>query len=770
MKKPVLERALFAKISPKSESKGILSGIADDEEEFERSPDDLEIIANNIRGDMRSMDERYLELAQMVGESAFDTPEEVVTLMQAQFAQQQQPPIPAPAPSQQGIGSLPPQAQPMPSGGIASGMEAQAMPPQGQEPVQMAHGGIVYRQRGSPPTAEVAGDFPANSRRLGFMKYLPQGTLAGPGQVAARSTTVPHVAVQQTGPMTGFLSAEAANYLTGGARQVTPPPRIDLATQIGTRVAEGARNIVPFARDVGRTIMATPQGRVAGAIGGTALMATPFLMGSGTTTGEDVKYSEVPGVDAQGRYRPIPLTEPGAPRTPAQMPAQGEKVPAPPEPGAGGGATPVPGAMPPGERLLPVEERAGFTPVRARAVAAEEPAKDFRTRVRDKIDVYKEFLGEDENMRKAQALFLLAESALNVAGATGRSEAERLAKGLKGLPAGMAALGAEKTKQDLAVKSAAISAVEQEIANENRLAGQYAIQNLKLQPKLGKLVREADMLSRLHNIDSDTAMFLAQGLEDGTIVKDEVGDLVDRTGRPIPGASRASPSQPKDVGFLDPRMPGVTVSDRFMQRATSKQKGDFIERKQNNQDIILRTEEILKDVEGIVGPIPSIQAGITKAYLPLFGASGIGITDAQKLQLRNNSKLLYERLMETYRRNKGRPSVFEQQEISKLIGSPDDFFQAPERVIGVLANISRDAMNDNARIDSMLNPGTPLKQLEVLPLGTKDSPITLGPNSDLLLSEVFRVRPNSQIYVTIGGKLEMIDGNRYRQQMQGGTR
>ncbi len=770
MKKPVLERALFAKVSPKSESKGILSGIAEDDEEFERRPDDLEIIANNIRGDMRSMDERYLELAQMVGESAFDTPEEVVTLMQAQFAQQQQPPIPAPAPTQQGIGALPQSpSMPQTDGGIMSGIAE----PQ-QEPAQMAHGGIVHRQLGSPPTAEVAGDFPANSRRLGFMKYLPQGTLAGPGQAAVRSTTVPHAVVQQTAPMTGFLSGEAANYLTSNAaRPTTLPPRVDLATQIGTRVAEGARNILPFAREVGRTIMSTPQGRVAGAIGGTALMATPFLMGESTPTTAGERFSEVPGVDAEGRYRPIPLTEAGAPRTPAQMPQvpqAGEKVPAPPEPGAGGGATPVPGAKPPGERLLPEEERYDFTRVSSRAAAAAEQPKDFRTRVRDKIDVYKEFLGEDENMRKAQALFLLAESALNLAGATGRSDAERLAKGLKGLPAGMAALGAEKTKQDMAVKSAAISAVEQEIASENKIAGQYAIQNLKLQPKIGKLMREADMLSRMHNIDGDTAMFLAQGLDDGTIVRDEVGDLVDRTGKPIPGASRAAPSQPKDVGFLDPRMPGVVVSDRFMQRATSKQKGDFIERKQNNQDIILRTEEILKDVEGIVGPIPSIQSGITKAYLPLFGASGIGLTDAQQLQLRNNSKLLYERLMETYRRNKGRPSVFEQQEISKLVGSPDDFFQAPERVIGVLANISRDAMNDNARIDSMLNPGTPLKQLEVLPLGTKDSPITLGPNSDLLLGEVFRVRPNSQIYVTVGGKLEMIDGNRYRQQTQGGTR
>lgn len=124
MKKSVLTRAMFMAAPKKAESKGILSGI-DDGEELDRRPDDLEIIANNLRGDMRSMDERYLELAQMVGEAAFETPEEVITLMQAQMAQQQQPSTPAPAPAQQGIAALPPQAPPMPqqAGGIMSGME-----------------------------------------------------------------------------------------------------------------------------------------------------------------------------------------------------------------------------------------------------------------------------------------------------------------------------------------------------------------------------------------------------------------------------------------------------------------------------------------------------------------------------------------------------------------------------------------------------------------------------------------------------------------------
>jgi hypothetical protein len=96
MKKPVMKREMFIAVAPKSGSKGIMSGF-DDEMEIEdyedRTPENLEIIANNLRGDIRSMDERYLELAQMVGESAFETPEEVIALMQSQMGQQQPPQV-----------------------------------------------------------------------------------------------------------------------------------------------------------------------------------------------------------------------------------------------------------------------------------------------------------------------------------------------------------------------------------------------------------------------------------------------------------------------------------------------------------------------------------------------------------------------------------------------------------------------------------------------------------------------------------------------------
>ncbi len=132
MKKPVTQRKMFMAAGGMSEtsSEGIISGFNDEEleDEYEnRTPDNIEIIANNLRGDIRSMDERYLELAQMVGESAFETPEEVIALMQAQFAPPQAPQQPPPAAgSGQGIAGImqPPEAAPQ---GIMQGVAEPGM-------------------------------------------------------------------------------------------------------------------------------------------------------------------------------------------------------------------------------------------------------------------------------------------------------------------------------------------------------------------------------------------------------------------------------------------------------------------------------------------------------------------------------------------------------------------------------------------------------------------------------------------------------------------
>jgi len=116
----------------------------------DRRPNSPEILMNNLRGDMRSIDARVEELADLVGyNAAADTPEDVLALLQPVLAQQQAAPMPPqggiPAAMPQGMPGMAPAAMPMPPeaamGGIgALPMDQGAMP---QEPVAMARGGYV---------------------------------------------------------------------------------------------------------------------------------------------------------------------------------------------------------------------------------------------------------------------------------------------------------------------------------------------------------------------------------------------------------------------------------------------------------------------------------------------------------------------------------------------------------------------------------------------------------------------------------------------------
>ena len=119
-----------------------------------RTPDSPEILMNNLRGDMRSIDARREELADLVGfREAEDTPEGVLTLLQPILAQQAAPAMPMPAPMPQG---MPPEMA-----GMAPPPMPQGMPPamggigglpmdQGPAPMAMANGGMVqYFQDGS---------------------------------------------------------------------------------------------------------------------------------------------------------------------------------------------------------------------------------------------------------------------------------------------------------------------------------------------------------------------------------------------------------------------------------------------------------------------------------------------------------------------------------------------------------------------------------------------------------------------------------------------
>jgi len=174
----VLQRKMFRDPS-QDENVGIMQGFMDDVHEMlgvddmfdeepgeeddggvakamGRRPNSPEILMNNLRGDMRSVDARVEELAEMVGyNAAASTPPEVLALLQPVLKQQGIAALEAAAPAMPDMGMAPPpgamaMAAPPMEGGIGSLPQGNM----GQPPMQMARGGPVqYFKDGSDPEA-----------------------------------------------------------------------------------------------------------------------------------------------------------------------------------------------------------------------------------------------------------------------------------------------------------------------------------------------------------------------------------------------------------------------------------------------------------------------------------------------------------------------------------------------------------------------------------------------------------------------------------------
>lgn len=738
MKKPVLERSMFSVAvgkAPKSASRGILTGLEDldiemegkeedDRDEYEdRTPDNLEIIANNLRGDIRSMDERYMELAQMVGEAAFDTPEEVVALMQTQLAQQQQPmsnaaPAPGgPQPAQQGLAALGAPSAP-PPGGIMTGIaEPQPMP----APVGMAQGGLVYRQAGSPPMGERAAQVAEMQRRISDMM------LTGPAKAMGDF-------YQQQSPL-----------LTRASQKLFQP--ISQAAGRGVNLLNQARPYYNAMGPYGRGVALTTAG---------ALPLLGYMAGQEPPPEGGPEFSEVPGVDEQGRYRPVLRSIENMPGT------MEEKIAVrnmgfdnlTPRLGLADEAieAATPGAMRPIEGPpsppTPVRE---FPMVKAEVEEPKEktPREAFRDRVKEKMEIYSEFLGSDPEMRKAQALFVLAEAALNVAGATGRSTAERLSKGLKGLPAGMSALGAEAEKERRAIAAASITSVEQEMADERRIAGTLQREMLRrggsnLSPKVASLY--TSLLARFPKEDPRRLLQEAIDIDNGTLTRsDKTGEILDTA----TGKITRTPYEPlnnNSVGYIDPNMPYTRVSDKALAPALPGEREALLKRRGVLQQGIEENNQMISMIYGdAIGVLPTIRSGVSNLFLSTFGDVGLGLTNAQLNVARNNLDLKREELLKLNARNAEKFSVYDQKAQERLIKDPNAFFASQELFLGNIAALQRDAANELAQIDSRLF-GTPLVQREREPTGTKTDPIILGPNSNLYLDQLFTNRPNAAVW------------------------
>lgn len=493
MKEEILKRAMFAMpLSKEAQGTGIMSGFDMDEMEDDvddnadmedmppmaRTPQNPEILMNTLRGDMRSVDARYMELAQMVGEeAAMETPPEVLAMLMGQMGAQQagigalpQAQGMAPPGAQAPGGQMPPPDQmgaqqpapAMPQGGIPMPEGMESAPPfsQGAEaPQGYAYGGLV---RGAQMVGDKLGQYgSAANAALGRMFMTPQGisqpyleNLRGPG-----------------GKFTAEQVQRGGNLLQ---------PTFTQGLQEGvTRLAE------QYPR-VGQ--MALP---VAGMLG---LAAAP-KGGSGSSSGSDMA-SLIPTGSREEMVQNSVLNQPAAVSMSFDKPIA---VADPSRYKVTEGAAAAPAAETSAANMLsnmtavrPDEFGAVEEPSSAKEdasvadfiKAAEKPKeKSKMDRIRESqkeyAPLYEELLGGDKDAAKTNALLLLSEAGLKLASTRKPTFAMALADAASGLPRGFAAIMAQERELGMKVKAASLQQAISDVDAQDKYAQALKLQVLK---------------------------------------------------------------------------------------------------------------------------------------------------------------------------------------------------------------------------------------------------------------------------------------------------
>ena len=265
---------------------------------MDRRPDTPEILMNNLRGDMRSIDARRDELADLVGyQAATETPETVLAMLQPILAQQggggigalpqsqdmaqgPQPPMMGGAPGMPppGMPPMPPDAgmpPPPDQGGIAALMASMGggapggappgppgappgMPPGDMPPVAMARGGYVQNFQAGSSQAGVTPVDESGASEKELLMYPPELVTAAKAQMNAllskQPTTVPTLA---EGMKTRLPEYQA---LLG-----TDKGRGNAEAQMLFELGQRAFNFASNTDDQGRPLRGSFFGRLAGA-------------------------------------------------------------------------------------------------------------------------------------------------------------------------------------------------------------------------------------------------------------------------------------------------------------------------------------------------------------------------------------------------------------------------------------------------------------------------------------------------------------------------
>jgi hypothetical protein len=619
MKNEILKRAMFAMpLTKDSRNSGIMAGFEDEMPEapednveempqMARTPQNPEILMNTLRGDMRSVDARYQELAQLVGEeAAMETPPEVLAMLMGQMGMQQQQ-------QQGGIGSLP-QGQQMapPSMGMPpeGGMPPQeGMPPPGMEGAgPFPQGGAEQAPPtpdGMPPMKAAVGAFVTPfTRAAQFMgeraaqygpalnQYLGNLTMRAQPTVQRLTGGNPAMPLTVQGRET-LVQGPAGTIVQGAGTQLAP--YTTMGPLMSPTFTEGLRmGVQRTAQEYPRVAEALSRISPALALTTGALSATPFMKDSSTPMSAeqqasyDDKMAQLSAIDRMpSPSRTAQAAPPVAPAkniatTEAEQAAIDDRQLAAAD---SANADPLGVFIDQKMKLFNEREAKGSVKEKTRAARIKEGYTEL-------APLFQEILGSDKEDMKTNALLLLADAGLRIASSRQPTAAMGIAEGLSNVPRGFMALAAQAKDRDLKIKSTALSQAFSDVQEQDKYAQQI----------------------KMKVLDGDFRLLLEQ-------IKNGSGNLISKDGG---GGLRIA--ETKNGSFIDakidPTDPTVqtAVRSRFTLRDTDnpfvENRGEAPTAMETDKGERVKLTSTLRSLDNSLSTLDNLKGTYTNLYSP----------------------------------------------------------------------------------------------------------------------------------------------------------
>jgi hypothetical protein len=690
----------------------------------DRRPNSPEVLMNNLRGDMRSVDARYEELSKLVGPAvARDTPEEVLALLQPVLAEQQS----------QGIGALP-GAQGMP--GMPPPAQAPGMPPAqapGMPPAPGGIGALLQPPQAAAPAPQQQGPMPPfpsapDAGAAPAQGPAPIGMAAG-GEARAVATagrygdtSLAHLSPAAQYMLRDFGGTGAINPRTGlqeyapwwmSAARAIPKLGDDLVSP-AERVANSS---VPrsnmFSLPSSAAGMFSLPSSAAGMLKSAAKWGTGLgVAGAGVNYISDKRDQAAPSGPSSQESSGV-ITTPGTGETVVTTDQEQSSTNPPVVPPA---VVLVPGGSSTNSTVLPPavgEQVSAPTPTPTSATDNSDFIKKVQQRERELNQVMRQ-PGDLED-RQAQALFLIADAALayNRPGA-GRNTFERLSYAGKNIPSGLAALASQESSMKTKIRGAAVQQVLDREALESKEAASLNLKRLDLLKTLSQQNLSVDQLmesigNAYPNFSLDQRRGFAVGLNNKTM---EFG-TDPASGLPIiknnltgQVTQLQAPQVMEYAGQINPRDPNARVMPAMYAVTEPGQAKKLSENRTDLQGFLGRLEGVLGgDFFNSFGiKSTAVQVFGNKIFLPVAGPSS-SLTNIQKA----DKIAQIEALNQEYRRmvasHSGRPGQAEMAEIGGLFQDPEKFLSSPEVAFSQLNRVRVDTINKIADTTHMLSNG-----------------------------------------------------------------